>query len=549
MAKKPIYIFISGGVISGLGKGITAASVSLLLKSAGFKVAPIKCDAYINIDAGTIRPQEHGEVFVCDDGIETDQDLGHYERFLDISLSRVNYLTTGQVYQEVIRKERAFEYNGEDVEVVPYVPEEMIRRFKLAGEKSKADFVIIEIGGTVGEYQNVLFIEANRILKLREKEGVLHLHVAYLPTPPSIGEMKSKPVQTSVRILNETGIQPDFIVGRSEKPMDDRRKDRLAFFCNIEKENIISNPDLDFVYELPLVLEEQGLAEKILKKSGLKPKENADLKDWRKMVKKVKEIESKGKPLKIGMVGKYQKVGDYLLSDSYVSVVEAIKHACWHLGRKPEIVWVESELLEKGKKPEEILNDLAAVIIPGGFGSRGTQGMIKAISWTREKKIPYLGLCYGMQMATIEIARNLLGLKLANTIENDPKTPCPVIRLMSEQEKKMLARDYGGTMRLGSWPCRLQEGTISADCYQQKIIYERHRHRFEFNNQYREAFEKAGIVVAGTTTDNKIVEIIELPKDKHPYFVGVQFHPEFQSRFLKPHPLFLGLIRSAILEK
>jgi len=531
MARKgPVFIFVSGGVISGLGKGITSASLSLLLKSAGFKVAPIKCDAYVNVDAGTIRPQEHGEVFVCDDGIETDQDLGNYERFIDQSLSRANYITTGQIYQEVIRKERAFEYEGEDVEVVPHIPEEMIRRFKQAGEKMDADFVIIEIGGTVGEYQNVLFIEANRIMKIRDKEKVLHVHVGYLPTPPSIGEMKSKPVQTSVRLLNETGVHPDFLVGRAEKSLDDRRKQRLAFFCNVDEKDVISNPDVDNIYKVPLILEEQKMVERILSKVGLKARKR-DLKQWKEFVKKIDGIEKNPEnEVQIGIVGKYQKTGDYNLPDSYISVIQAIKHAAWHLGKKAKIVWINSEDIEEGIKLKDLFKDIKGIIVPGGFGDRGVEGMITAIKYAREKNIPYLGLCYGMQLATAEYCRHVLNQKDANSTEVNPQSKCPVIHLMPDQEKKMLDRDYGATMRLGSWTCRVKKGTLAENLYKKyrwlgkdNLIEERHRHRFEFNNLYRKALEESGFVVSGTTPDNLLVEIVELSQTVHPFFVGVQF--------------------------
>ncbi len=542
------FIFISGGVISGLGKGITAASIALLLKSRGYRVAPIKCDAYVNIDAGTIRPQEHGEIFVCDDGIETDQDLGHYERFIEENLSRVNYITTGQIYQEVIRKERAFEYEGEDVEVVPHVPEEMIRRFKEAGKKMKAEIVLIEIGGTVGEYQNILFIEANRIMKVRDKEEVLHLHVGYLPAPPSIGEMKSKPVQMSVRTLNETGIQPDFIVGRAVKPLDRRRKERLALFCNVPFDDIISNPDVDSIYEIPLVLEEQQLAEKILNKFNLKSKARKDLRKWKNLVKKIKKTERISKIVKIGIVSKYQQVGEFELDDAYVSVVESIKHAAWEHGVKPEIIWLNSEKLEKlsRAKLKEALKGVNGLIVPQGWGSRGVEGKIKAIEFARENKIPYLGLCFGMQMAVIEFARHVLGFKQANSAEVSPRTPHPVIHIMPDQKKYLEKHQYGGTIRLGAWPCRLKRGTIAAKAYGKIRISERHRHRYEFNNQYRKQFEKAGMVISGTSPDGKLVEAIELSPKIHPFFVGTQFHPEYKSRPLTPHPLFLGLIQAAI---
>jgi CTP synthase len=539
---QPKFIFVSGGVISGLGKGITTASISLLLKSCGYRVAPVKCDAYVNIDAGTIRPQEHGEIFVCDDGIETDQDLGHYERFIDESLSRANYITTGQIYQEVIRKERAFEYKGEDVEVVPHIPEEMMRRFKEAGKKMKADFVLVEIGGTVGEYQNILFIEANRIMKVRDKEAVLHIHVGYLPTPPSIGEMKSKPVQTSVRLLNETGIQPDFLIARAEKPLDTRRKERLALFCNVASEDIISNPDVKSIYETPLIFEEQQLGKKILKKFGLRPKKRKNLKEWRRLVKRIKMTEKPGsKKVKIGMIGKYQRVGEFRLEDAYISVVEAIKHASWANGVRPEVIWFDSEQVEnEGTKGLGVVD---GIIVPQGWGSRGVEGKIKAIQYARENKIPYLGLCFGMQMAVIEFGRNVVGLKKANSVEVNPKTPYPVIHIMPDQEKYLTQHQYGGTIRLGAWPCKILPKSRLHQAYGRLLISERHRHRYEFNNRYRQQFEKAGMKISGVSPDGKLIEAIEIPN--HPFFIGTQFHPEYKSRPLKPHPLFLKFIKAA----
>ncbi len=455
-------------------------------------------------------------------------------------------MTTGQIYQEVIRKERAFEYEGEDVEVVPHVPEEMIRRFKEAGKKVKADFVIIEIGGTVGEYQNILFIEANRIMKVRDKEKVIHIHVGYLPTPPSIGEMKSKPVQNSVRILNETGIQPDFIIGRAEKNLDKWRKDRLALFCNVPEEDIISNPDVESIYEIPLLLEEQELVEKILRKLNLRPKNKKNLKDWKKLVKRIKKIENPaGKKITIGMISKYQKVGEFELNDTYVSVVEAIKHAAWENGVKPKIVWFDSEKLESLNTSElkETLGQVDGMIVPQGWGSRGVEGKIKAIQYARENKIPYLGLCFGMQMAVIEFGRNVLGLKRANSAEVNPKTPYPVIHIMPDQKKYLERQQYGGTIRLGAWKCRLLTGTKIAEVYGQSgIVSERHRHRYEFNNRYRQRYKKAGMKITGVSPDGKLVEAIEI--SDHPFFIGTQFHPEYQSSPLKPHPLFLGLIKA-----
>jgi len=537
------YIFVSGGVISGLGKGITAASIAAILKSFGLKVAPIKCDAYINIDAGTIRPQEHGEVFVTFDGIETDQDLGHYERFLGEPILRANYITTGQIYQEIIRKERNFEYNGEDVEVVPHVPEEMIRRFKIAGANSKADVAIIEIGGTVGEYQNILFLEANRIMKVRDKEDAIHVHVAYLPTPPSIGELKSKPVQLSVRLLNETGIQPDFLICRAEKEIDKPRRERLSWLCNVESANIIANPDLSSIYLLPKLFDSQNLGEKILKKLNLKPKKKKDLSKWYELSDKIVSLERNQRKVLLGIVGKYQKVGDYKLEDAYVSVIESVKHAAWQNKVEPEIRWFDSETLDKegiGNK----FSDLDGMIIPQGWGSRGVEGKIKAIEHARKKKLPYLGLCFGMQMAVIEFARHVLGLSQANSLEADPKTPDPVIHIMPEQAEYLKKHQYGGTIRLGAWPCKVKRGTKLFGCYQKEEISERHRHRYEFNNQYREQFEKAGMTICGTSPDGKLVEAIEI--SDHPFFIGVQFHPEYQSHPFTPHPLFVNFIGACL---
>lgn len=529
------FIFVSGGVISGLGKGITTASLAAILKNNGYKIAPMKVDMYLNQDAGTIRPIEHGEVFVTQDGLEADQDLGNYERFLNEPLSRVNYTTTGQVYAEVLRKERAFEYEGEDVEAIPHLTDEIIKRFETAGKKK--DIVIIELGGTVGEYQNGIFFEAARILKLRRPHDVIHIHVAYLPIPGYLGEMKTKPVQQSVRLLNAMGIQPEFVVGRASQPMDDRRKERIALFCNIPKEYVISNPDVGSIYEIPLILAEQRLGFMVCEKLGL-PIVKSDLTHWRNLVKKIKTVEN---PVRIAIVGKYFGSGDYQLSDVYVSVIESIKHAAWAKNRKPELVWIDSGDIEK-KGAKAVLGDCHGIVVPGGFGSRGIEGVIKAIQYAREKKIPYFGLCYGMQLACIEFARHVCGLKDAHTTEVDKKTPHAIVHIMPDQEKKMLNREYGASMRLGSWPCHLASGTISRKAYKSEEISERHRHRYEFNNAYRAQLADAGLVIAGTSPDEHLVEVIEL-KD-HPFFVGVQFHPEFQSSPLKPHPLFVAFVEA-----
>ncbi len=545
------FIFVSGGVISSVGKGVTVSSLSLLLESRGYTVAPLKCDPYLNVDAGTIRPQEHGEVFVTQDGMETDQDVGNYERFMNTNLTKANYMTNGQIYQNIIRKERNFEYDGEDVEIVPHVPEEIIRRAEAAAKARKADFVIIEVGGTVGEYQNILFIEANRIMKYRDGRDVMHIHVGYLPTPPSIGEMKSKPMQTSVRLLNGSGIQPDFLICRAEKALDDRRKSTLAWITNVPADHIIAAPNLDTIYRIPVDFERQKVTDKILAFFNMKSKKN-DFAKWKNLINKVSGINGHSKVMDIAVVGKYFETGDYKLSDVYVSVVESIKHASWMYGVKTNLHWVSSIDVEKFGA-EKMLGNFNGIVVPGGFGSRGTEGMIETIKYARENNIPYLGLCYGMQMATIEFARNVAKLKNANTTEVDDDTPHPVIHIMPDQAKKMLNRDYGASMRLGGWDCMITRGTKTEAAYLEggrikktgkAKISERHRHRFEFNNEYRERLEKAGLVIAGTTPDGQLVEIIELKN--HPYFVGSQFHPEFQSRPLSPHPLFAGFMKAVV---
>jgi len=533
------YIFISGGVISSLGKGITAASIAKLLQVKGYKVTNVKCEMYVNIDAGTIRPTEHGEVFVTADGIETDQDIGSYERFLGEELNRANFLTTGQIYQEVIKRERNLEYKGEDVEVVPHVPEEIIRRIKIAGKKAIADFVIVELGGTVGEYQGVLFLEANRMMKLKTPGNVCHVHVSYLPIPSTVGEMKTKPVQYSVRTLNAAGIQPDFVVGRAALPLDEKRKEKISLFCSVPKANVISNPDMASIYEVPLVLDEQKMGEKILKFFGLKPKKK-DFQDWKKLVKTIKSVKNE---VKIGIVGKYFQSGDFTLEDSYISIIEAVKHSAWSLNLKPVIQWLASEKYEKDPKAVEELKNYQGVIVPGGYGSRGVEGKILAIEFLRKNKIPFFGLCYGMQLAVIEFARNVVGLKDANTTEINQKTANPVICLMSEQEELLKNKKYGDTQRLGNYPCSILPKTLASRAYgESKQTVERHRHRYEFNNQFRSALESRGLVVSGINPQRNLVEIVELKE--RPFFLGAQFHPEFKSQPLKPHPLFKEFIRA-----
>ncbi len=535
LKKQTKFIFVSGGVISGIGKGITSASIGAILQSRGLKIAPVKVDMYLNQDAGTIRPQEHGEVFVTDDGMETDQDLGHYERFIDRPLTKINYVTTGQIYGEVLRKERAFEYEGEDVEAIPHVTDEIIRRFMLAAKN--ADIVLVELGGTVGEYQNAIFFEATRILKLRHPEDILHIHVAYLPVPSYLGEMKSKPVQQSVRMLNSMGIEPDIIVGRAETVIDDKRKERIALFCNVDKKAVFSNPDVKSIYEIPVILEEQNAGDIILEKLKMKPRKR-DMKEWRNFIKKIKSIK---KDLNIAIVGKYFGTGKFELADSYVSVIESLKHAAWSNKHNAKLTWIDSLKVEN-EGAKKILSGFDGIVVPGGFGKRGTEGMIQTVEYARKNRIPYLGLCYGMQMATIEFARNVAKLKNANTTEVDDETKHPVIHIMPDQEKKLLVRDYGASMRLGSWDCLLRKGSQVESLYKQRRIAERHRHRYEVNNKYRNILEKAGLVFSGTSPDGKLAEIIELPG--HPFFMGSQFHPEYKSRPLKPHPLFEGFMKA-----
>lgn len=555
------YIFVSGGVVSGLGKGITSSSIGAILESFGIRVTIVKIDMYLNVDAGTIRPQEHGEVFVTEDGLETDQDLGNYERFLNHSLHRENYMTAGQVYKTVIDRERAFGYEGEDVEAIPHVTDEIISRLKKAGEKNKATIVIIELGGTVGEYQNAIFFEASRILKLRQPNDVIQVHVTYLPFLKNIGELKSKPAQQSVQHLNAMGIQPDFIVTRSELPIDQKRKEKISLMCNIREDGIISNPDLKSIYEVPLYLNEQKFGEKIIERLSLRKKSSAPTLDKWKKFKKLKE--NAKKVLKIAMVGKYFMTGDYKLVDSYVSVVEALKQASWVQGFDPEFTWIDSSEFEKGKIS---LKGFDGIVVPQGWGSRGVEGKIKAVKYARENKIPYLGLCFGMQMASIEFARDILKLDHANSTEVDPETKYPIIHVMPDQAEYLAKKQYGGTIRLGSWPCQIKEGTLLDKIYQEygtdpkapwhsdrgavtapegtpNVIYERHRHRYEFNNEYREKFEKAGFIISGTSPDGKLVEAIELKN--HPFFLGTQFHPEYIARPMTPHPIFLAFVKAA----
>ncbi|XOB40644.1 MAG: CTP synthase [Candidatus Nealsonbacteria bacterium] len=537
----PRFIFVAGGVMSGVGKGVATASIGRILKSKGFKVTAIKIDPYINVDAGTMNPTEHGEVFVMDDGTECDQDIGNYERFLDETLTTDNYITTGRVYQTVINRERNLEYDGRCVEVVPDIPNEVILRIKRATKKSKADFTLIEIGGTVGEYQNMLFLEAARMMKLQNPKGVIFILVSYLPIPETIGEMKTKPTQTAAKLLNEAGIQPDIILGRARLPLDEPRKRKISIFCNVRKEDVISAPNTKSIYEVPAIFEKEHLGNRILNKFGLRSRKR-NLKDWKKLVKAIKTART---PVRIGMVGKYFMTGEFTLMDSYISIIEAIKHAVYSLKRKPEIFWLSAEKYEKSPRSLKELKDYDGIIIPGGFGNRGIEGKIKAIKFARINKIPFLGLCLGMQLAVIEFARNVCGLKKANSTEFSKKTKYPVIDVMLDQKALLKEKRYGGTMRLGAYKCKLKKHTRSFKAYGNKeYVFERHRHRYELNNEFRERLEKKGMILAGINPKKDLVEIIEIKN--HPFFLGTQFHPEFQARPLRPHPLFKEFIKACI---
>ncbi len=539
------YIFVVGGVMSGVGKGATTSAIGALLRCKGYSVTSVKIDPYINVDAGTMNPTEHGEVFVTVDGDETDQDIGNYERFLDTNITSVNYMTTGRVYMSVIERERAMGYKGKCVQVVPDVPNEVISRIEAAGKNAKADFVLIEIGGTVGEYENILFLEAARMLKLRQPKSVLSVLVSYLPVPSSIGEMKTKPTQHAVRTLNGTGIQPDLIVCRSVRVVDEVRKEKIGVYCNVAAEDVISAPDIQTIYEIPLLFDEQKVADRIFKKFGMHARKN-DLAPWKKLVHTIKNAK---REVKIAVVGKYFATGGFVLADSYISVIEAIKHGAWAHGVKPILTWVSSEEYETNPGKLKELAQFDGIVVPGGFGSRGIEGNISAIKYARMHKIPYFGLCYGLQMAVIEFARSVCGIADAHTQEVEPKTPNPVVHFMAGQKEKISNGKFGGTMRLGAYECELKQGSLARRAYGAKLISERHRHRYEVNNEYRELLQKKGLVLSGMNPTLDLVEIIELPRDKHPWFVGVQFHPEFQSRPLRPHPLFVSFIKAALVAR
>lgn len=548
------FIFIVGGVMSGVGKGTVTASLGTVLQGHGYRVTAMKIDPYVNVDAGTMNPTEHGEVFVTADGDETDQDIGSYERFLGTTLGKVNYMTTGRVYQSVIARERNLEYGGRCVEVVPHIPEEVLRRIYAAAKQNKSEIVLIEVGGTVGEYQNVLFLEAARLLKLERPRDVATVLVSYLPVPSHIGEMKTKPTQHATHLLQAAGIQPDLIIARGERALDEPRRRKLSMFCNVGPDDVIAAPDVPSTYEVPINFSRERVGQRVLAKLGLQPKRK-DLRRWESFVRTAARASDE---VRIAIAGKYFTTGEFVLADVYLSVIEAVKHATWAHRRKPVLTWVNTEAYERDPKALDELHGFDGVIIPGGFGSRGVEGKIAAIQRLRERKVPYLGLCYGMQLACIEFARHVLKLRGTHTTEIDPKTPHPVISLMAEQRSRVAKAEYGGTMRLGAYACRIAAGTHAASAYRRTsweerrytngdlLIHERHRHRYEFDNHYRSKFERAGFIFSGVNPDRDLVEIIELPKQMHPFFVGVQFHPEFTSRPLDPHPLFKAFVGAAV---
>ncbi len=554
------YIFVIGGVMSGVGKGITTSSLGTLFKAKGYRVSIAKADPYLNVDAGTMNPTEHGEVFVLGSGLETDQDMGNYERFLNRDLDEANYMTSGMVYQTVIERERALGYHGKCVEAVPHIRDEITRRIKEGAEKSKSDISIIEIGGTVGDYQNIMFIEAARVLKLENPEDVAFIMVSFLPIPSTLGEMKSKPTQNAVRQLNSYGINPDFIVARSHVALDDKRKEKIAISCNVPASRIISAPDIESIYDVPENFERDNFASMIEKILYLKPKK-IDLSEWGSFVKKTKVVT---KEVAIAIVGKYFDTGDFVLSDAYVSVIEAIKFSAYKEGRKPKLIWLNAKHFEGDSKHvasmcKKYLSDVHGVLVPGGFGESGIEGKIAVIEYARTHKIPYFGLCYGMQLLVIEYARHVARLVGAHTTEIDKNVKHKVIDIMEHQKELIQKGKYGGSMRLGSYPCVLTPKTQAYESYVKggwgsahasvHTVTERHRHRFEVNNAYVEQLEKAGLVFSGTSPNKQLMEIAELPKSKHPFFVGTQFHPEFLARPLDPHPLFTSFIKAASAHK
>ncbi len=534
--------------MSGVGKGIATSSLGLILKTKGYKINLVKADPYLNVDAGTMNPTEHGEVFVMRDGLETDQDMGNYERFLHQDIHQVNYMTSGMVYKTVIDRERALGYGGKCVEAIPHIRDEIIDRFKKAAQENGSDITIVEIGGTIGDFQNAMFMEAAKTMKLRNTADVIVVVVSYLPTPGAIGEMKSKPTQSAIRELNGYGLHPDFIIARSEVSLDEKRKEKISISCNVPIENVISAPDIKSIYDVPVNFEKDKIGERILKSLSLKNKKpNAESvklwSDWQNFVKNIHA--PKTKQLRIAMIGKYFDSGDFTLTDSYLSVMEAIKFAAAKVKVNIEIEWVDSKTIEKNPAIlKDIFKRCGGLIVPGGFGTTGVDGILKSIEYVRKNKIPYLGICYGMQLAVIEYAQNILKLDGAHTTEIHKNAKHKIIDIMESQKENLIKLAMGGSMRLGSFKCILLKGSIVSQLYNTDEVVERHRHRYEVNNAYVPDLEKAGLKFSGKSVDGKLMEMIELGKDKHPFFVATQSHPEFLSRPTISHPLFDGLIKA-----
>ena len=525
------FVFVTGGVVSSIGKGIVAASLGRLLKSKGYSVSILKLDPYLNVDPGTMSPFQHGEVFVTEDGAETDLDLGHYERFTDTAMSRLNSVTTGSIYQAVINKERRGDYDGRTVQVIPHITREIRERIKRVANNSGADVVISEIGGTVGDIESLPFLEAIREFKGDVKRNdVVYVHVTLLPYIGTSGEIKTKPTQHSVKELRSIGIQPDILVCRSDRPINDELKNKIGGFCGVNSDAVIASLDADSIYSVPLALKDEGLCKEVLDCLDLNDHES-DFKDWERLVHK---LSNPGPSVKVALVGKYVQ-----LNDAYLSVVEALRHACISQDASLDLHWINAENIES-EGAEKLLQGMDAIVVPGGFGNRGVNGKIAAIRWAREQRVPFLGLCLGMQCAVIEWARNIAGLEDASSAELNPNSKHPVIHLLPEQQDVV---DLGGTMRLGVYPCRLQANTTGQSLYNEEVVYERHRHRYEFNNSYRTLLMESGYVISGTSPDGRLVELIELKN--HPFFIACQYHPEFLSRPGKPHPLFGGLIQAA----
>ncbi len=535
------YIFVLGGVMSGVGKGVASSSIGLILKERGFPVNLVKIDPYLNVDAGTMNPTEHGEVFVLSSGLETDQDMGNYERFLGRDLTNEDYMTGGMVYRSVIDRERALGYGGKCVEAIPHVRDEIMSRIQAAADHNGSRISVIEVGGTVGDFQNALFIEAARVLKMKYPDDVLFVMVSYLPVPGTLGEMKTKPTQNAVRQLNSYGVQPDFLIARSKEPMDEKRKEKLAIAVSVRSDRIINAPDVKSIYDVPLNFEKDKIGDALLDALRMKPESDGDFTAWKEFVENTRVA---GPEVKIGIVGKYFDTGDYVLSDAYLSVIEALKFSGAELKVKPVIEWINAKDIEKSGDAS-VLAKYDGILVPGGFGESGIEGKLKAIQFARENKIPYFGLCYGMQLMVVEYARNVLGHQNANTVEINPDTEHPIVAMMDSQKEIVAKGNYGGTMRLGTYAAKLKEGTIAREAYGKDEVEERHRHRYEINPAYTAPISEAGLVFSGTSPDGVLMEIAELPKDAHPFMLGTQFHPELKARPLDPHPLFTAFLRAA----